>query len=562
MLVLGISDLEHDTAAALLGSDGFVAAMEEDKLSRSTASGGIPHLAIERCLREGEARFADLSLAGMASRPKRAWLRDEGGRLTAFVSPTRSSSQRSLQDGLFWKLEQIGTLRRSLGPQTALINFEHHLCHAASAFYPSEFDRALVLTLDQCGDMWSGLVGLGEGDTLSILRPLRFPNSLGWFYSRVTELLGFRPGRDEHKVQWLSKEGAPEFVEVFRRLFSRNSAGVPALDLRHLVSGQTGRSVFSPSMLHELRISDTTPLRDSVLGAQIARSAQDFLEETVIDLAEVYRQRTGTQYLCVAGGVFLNVMLVRALETRTGFTRVFAQPVSGNPGTALGAAYLAAKRIQGSVRRQPLSHLYLGPKFGEPEIKAVLDNCKAIYRYLPSEKQLTEETVRLLQDDKIVAWCQGRMEFGHRALGNRSILASAFSPYVMENLNKYIKHREDFHPFALSVPADTASELVDCSDNCRFMCSIGTLKESPGGLERFTFNGRAVRVHTVEKSVNPRFWALLRKFGEVAPAPVLLNTSFNLFGEPLVCDPREAIRSFYCSGIDALVMGNFLVVKP
>ena len=562
MLVLGISDLEHDTAAALLGSEGFVAAIEEDKLSRSSASGGVPDLAVERCLRETETRFPDLSVVGMATRPKRAWLRDEGGRLTAFVSRPSSSSQRGLQDGLFRKLDQLGAFRRSLGPQTALINFEHHLCHAASAFYPSEFDRALVLTLDQCGDMWSGLLALGEGNSLSILRPLRFPNSLGWFYSRVTELLGFRPGRDEHKVQWLSKEGTPEFVSVFRQLFSKDSEGLPALDLRYFVKGQTGQAVFSPQFLLELQISDSTPLRGSALGAQIARGAQDFLEETVIDLAETYRRRTGTQYLCVAGGVFLNVMLVHALERRTGFARVFAQPVSGNPGTALGAAYLAAKRLQGSVHRQPLSHLYLGPKFRESEIKAVFDNCKTIYRYLPGERQLVDETVRLLQEDKIVAWCQDRMEFGHRALGNRSILASAFSPYVMENLNKYIKHREDFHPFALSVPADTAPQFFECTDNCHFMCSIGTLKEAPGGLERFTFNGRAVRVHTVEKPVNPRFWALLRRFGEVAPGPLLVNTSFNLFGEPLVCDPREAIRSFYCSGIDALVMGNFLVVKP
>ncbi len=562
MLVLGISDLEHDTAAALLGSDGFVAAIEEEKLSRSPGSGGIPHLAVERCLQEVGANCAELSFAGMAGRPKRAWLRDEGGRLTAFVSPTTNASQRGLHDGLYWKIEQLAALRRSLGPQTPLVNFEHHLCHAASAFYPSPFDRALVLTLDQCGDMWSGLLAQGEGDHLSILRPLRFPNSLGWFYSRVTELLGFRPGRDEHKVQWLSKEGTPEFLPVFRRLFSKDSDGLPSLDLRHFVKGQARRSVFSPETLRELRISDAAPPRGSVHGAQIARSAQDFLEETVTDLAERCRQKTGAENLCVAGGVFLNVMLVQALERRTGFGRVFVQPISGNPGTALGAAYLAAKRAQDSIPRLPLEQVYLGPQFRESEIKAVFDNCKAIYRYLPSEKQLVDETVQLLQDDRIVAWCQGRMEFGHRALGNRSILASAFSPYVMENLNKYIKHREDFHPFALSVPADTAGEFFDCSDNCRFMCSIGSLKEAPRELERFTFNGRSVRVHTVEKSVNPRFWNLLRRFGEVGPAPVLVNTSFNLFGEPLVCGPREAIRSFYCSGIDALVMGNFLVVKP
>ncbi len=175
---------------------------------------------------------------------------------------------------------------------------------------------------------------------------------------------------------------------------------------------------------------------------------------------------------------------------------------------------------------------------------------------------MVEETVRLLQDGKIVAWYQGRLEFGHRALGNRSILASPFSPYVMENLNHYIKHREDFHPFALSVPAESAPTFFDCSGNCRFMASVGTLKDANTDLERFAFNGRTARVHTVERQVNPRFWTLLSKFGKKASAPVLVNTSFNLFGEPLVCDPRDAIRSFYCSGIDALVMENFLVVKP
>src|SRR6516225_3663580 len=258
MLVFGFSDLEHDTAAALLGNDGFVAAIEEEKLSRSPGSGGIPHLALERCLHESGANSAEVSMAGIASRPKRAWLRDEGKRLTAFVCPTTNASRRRSQDSLYWKLEQLTALRRSLGPPSPLINFEHHLCHAASAFYPSPFDRALVLTLDQCGDMWSGLLALGEAGSLSILHPLRFPNSLGWFYSRVTELLGFRPGRDEHKVQWLSKEGTPEHVSVFRRLFSKDSEGLPALDLRHFVSAPAtaGHSVFSAQIVRDLQISD------------------------------------------------------------------------------------------------------------------------------------------------------------------------------------------------------------------------------------------------------------------------------------------------------------------
>jgi len=561
MLVLGLSDLEHDTAAALLAEDGPLAAVEEEKLSRAPAA-GIPQMAIDRCLAETSAKLSGLTIAGVACRPKRAWLRDEGGQRTAVVSPTCCPDLRDSQEALRWKLNQLRLFRRSLGSATPLVNFEHHLCHAASAFYPSGFDRALVLTLDQSGDMWSGLAAIGEGPNLTRLRSLHFPNSLGWFYSQVTTLLGFRPGRDEHKVQWLSKEGSPEFVPVFRKLFSRGEDGLPVLDLQYIATASGGRTVLSPVILRDLGVDEKEAVPAGRVRAQIARSAQEFLQESVVEIAETYRHKTGATNLAVAGGVFLNVLLARALEKQTGFDRVFVQPVAGNPGCALGAAYLGLQRLKPDLPRRPLAHLYLGPRFQESEIKAVLDNCKTIYRYLPSEKQLIEETVRLLREDKIVAWCQGHLEFGHRALGNRSIVASPFSPYVTENLNRYVKHREDFHPFGLSVPAEDAPRLFDCTANCRFMSSIGTLQDGPKDLERFAFNGRAARVHTVERQVNPRFWGLLTKFGETSPAPVLLNTSFNLFGEPLVCDVRDAIRSFYCSGIDALVLGNFLIVKP
>ncbi|HUI44133.1 MAG TPA: carbamoyltransferase C-terminal domain-containing protein [Terriglobia bacterium] len=561
MLVLGISDLEHDTAAALLSAEGPVGALEEEKLSRAPAA-GIPQLAIDRCLRDAGARVSELALVGVACRPKRAWLRDEGGQWSGFVTPAMDPRYPDARDGLSWKLNQLRMFRRGLGPSTPLVNFEHHLCHAASAFYASDFDRALILTLDQCGGMWSGLVAMGEGTRLKLLRSMRFPNSLGWCYSRVTELLGFRPGRDEHKVQWMSKEGSPEFVPVFRKLFGRTDEGLPTLNLQYVTTTPAGRTTFTSEITRALGLEAGNAPPSARHRADVARSAQEFLQEAVTALAEAWRLKTGAQNLAVAGGVFLNVLLARALEKGTNFERVFAQPVAGNPGGALGAAYLARLRLRPDLPRQPLAHLYLGPRFEEPEIKSVLDNCKTIYRYLPSERQLVDETVHLLQDNKIVAWCQGRLEFGHRALGNRSIVASPFSPYVTENLNRYVKHREDFHPFGLSVPAEDAPTFFDCSPNCRFMSSIGSLRDGPKDLEKFAFNGGAARVHTVERPVNPRFWSLLRRFGESSPAPVLLNTSFNLFGEPLVCDPREAIRSFYCSGIDALVLGNFLVVKP
>jgi carbamoyltransferase len=295
--------------------------------------------------------------------------------------------------------------------------------------------------------------------------------------------------------------------------------------------------------------------------AALARSAQDLLEEIVLQLAESFRESTRADSLCLAGGVFQNVLLVRALEQRSSFRNVYVQPVAGNAGTSVGAAFLARKKITCRSGRAPLASLALGPEPTSQEIKSVLDNCKIVYKYLNSEEQLLEETSRHLDRGKIVAWCQGRTEFGHRALGNRSLLASPFNEYVLDNVNQFIKHREEFHPFALSVPAERAHEFFECGPNCRFMASLGDLKNPVAGLERFAFNGTSVRVHTVEKQSNPLFWKLLHKFGESAPAPILVNTSFNLFGEPLVTDPRSAVRSFYCAGVDALAVGPFLVVK-
>ena len=347
----------------------------------------------------------------------------------------------------------------------------------------------------------------------------------------------------------------------FRKLFTWNSNGIPKLNRRYFEAGPDHRGIFAPQFYRELGLSSRGTTPNAVVRANLARSAQDYLEEIVLQLAANFQQQTGMHSLCVAGGVFLNVFLVRALETRSAFNHVYVQPVSGNAGTALGAAYLSRKRIKGHSGRAPLASLALGTQASSQEMKAVLDNCKITYRYLPGEEQTVEEAVNLLLRDKIVAWCQGRTEFGHRALGNRSLLASPFSEYVVENVNQFIKHREGFHPFALSVPAERAADYFDASPNCRFMASLGTLRRPVAGLERFAFHGNAVRVHTVEKNDNLLYWKLLHKFGESAAAPILVNTSFNLFGEPLVTDPRGAVRSFYCAGVDALALGPFLLVK-
>ncbi len=539
MNILGIATPGPGASVALFDSHNILAAIEEEKLTRVNDPHALPQLALKSVLASSGLRLADVGAIALADRG------------TASKKKGRKSSAH---EAALAHLRQLLCGRR-------FSRFDHHLCHAASAFYTSDFSRSLILTLDHAGSGNAGLVALGEDDHLKSLHSLAFPNSLGWLYSRVTQLVGLRPGRDEHKLQWLSKDGQPEYLEVFRKLFLWNTKGLPALDRKYFSAGPDGSGVFSPHLYRELGLSRSAPPTDRAVRAALARSAQDVLEEIVLQLAEHFRESTGADSLCLAGGVFQNVLLVRALEQRSSFRNVYVQPVAGNAGTSLGAAFLARKKATGRPGRAPLTSLALGPEPTSQEIKTVLDNCKIVYKYPSGEDRLLEETVHLLERGKIVAWCQGRSEFGHRALGNRSLLASPFNEYVLDNVNQFIKHREEFHPFALSVPAERAHEYFDCGPNCRFMASLGDLKNPVAGLQRFTFNGTAVRVHTVEKQSSPLFWRLLHKFGESAPAPILVNTSFNLFGEPLVTDPRSAVRSFYCSGIDALAIGPFLVVK-
>src|ERR1700751_5988923 len=539
MNILGIATPGPGASVALFDNHNILAAIEEEKLSRANDPNALPHLALAGVLARNGLRLSDIGSIALADRG----------------SPSKKARRKnSGQESVFSHLRQLLGGRR-------FARFDHHLCHAAGVFYTSDFSRSLVLTLDHGASANSGLVAVGEDDQIKSFHSLSFPNSLGWFYSRVTQLVGLRPHRDEHKLQWLSKDGQPDYLESFRKLFVWNSRGLPTLDRKYYSSGADGTGVFSPRLYRELGLQRSATPADRAVRTALARSAQDVLQELILQLTAHFRETTGADSLCLAGGVFQNVLLVRALEQRSSFRNVYVQPVAGNAGTSLGAAFLARKKTTGRSGRAPLDSLALGPEPTSQEIKSVLDNCKIVYKYLNGEGQLLEETSRQLDRGKSVAWCQGRTEFGHRALGNRSLLASPFNEYVLDNVNQFIKNREEFHPFALSVPAERAHEFFDCGSNCRFMASLGDLKNRIAGLERFTFNGNAVRVHTVERQANPLFWKLLHNFGKSAPAPILVNTSFNLFGEPLVTDPRSAVRSFYCSGVDALAIGPFLVVK-
>jgi carbamoyltransferase len=573
--ILGLSGLAHDSAAALLSDSGILAAMEESKLVRRRTAAGIPREAIRFCLERAGTGWSGIECVAVASRPLRTWVRQAWMRakLTPFA-PVPSGYYQTKALGELGRELNNGRLLEMLGESQHLkvIHLEHHLCHAASAFYASDFDRALVLTLDEQGDGRAGSISIAEGNRLRALESIPFPHSPAWIFSQVTDLIGFTAHADEHKTQWLGLEGDPALEPLFLELLRRAPGKLPQIATRYFNSGLAGHIAFSPKFYRAIGVdpaigkaAETGSPRPPIpepLRKQLAASVQQACGTLAAELAERHRKKTGAKSLCLAGGLFLNPIIVSHVERNTGFDRVFVQPAAGNEGTALGAAWYVRHHTEGKPRQSAVEKLDWGPSYSNQEIKKVLDNCKARYRFHAGDEQSLEETIQLLAAGKIVGWFNGAAEFGPRALGNRSLLASPWGPYVRENLNEFIKHREPFRPFAISVLAERAAEYFDYSPSARFMASLGIARpEAVHLLEGFLLAGRRVRLHVVQQGANPLLWRLLERFGQFAPAPMLVNASFNLFGEPLVVSPRDAVRSYFCSGVDALVIGRFSLAK-
>jgi carbamoyltransferase len=525
MIILGISGIQGDAASAVLKDGEIVAAVEESKLVRRSAQwrvrGEMPAHSIETCL----------GLAGTGP---------EQVDMVAVVRPIPESD-------FHLKL-------RAHFPNSRIVMLGHHLAHAASAYYPSPFEEATVLTLDRAGDLCSGARWQAAGTRMTLERELYFPDSLGDIYGRVTELLGLDANADEHKVQWLSARGDARCLDLFLEILNLSDDG-PRPDRSFFSTERLKNGGFGPRFYERLGLKDGEPV-PAALAPNIAAGLQKAVEAAVIRMAGRGRN------LCLAGGLGLNALLVSALENHSGFENVFVQPVSGNAGASIGAALEAWHGVGRQTRRVALRTLSLGPAYAAAEIKQVLENCKLRFHYLLTEDEVTSAAVAQLSDNKIVAWMHGRMEFGARALGNRSILASPLDPYSTENLNAFIKHREPFRKFAASVPAELAAQYFEVGPNARYLSTVGRVK--PEHREKFAAAILAddlVRVHTVDRDENPLYWTLLHAAGRATGLPVLYNTSFNLFGEPLVCTPRDAVRSFYSSGIDAMFVGHFLLQK-
>ena len=525
MLILGIGGWRHDGAAALLRDGEIVAAIEEEKLERQPHAGGLPATAIETCLQIAKAGH------------------DEVG-MVALARPLDSASEPTFHLRL-----------KALFPNARMVVLDHHLAHAASAFYASPFDEAKVLTIDRRGDMRCGALWQADGTGLRSQQDYYSPDTPAALYSRVAALIGFRADAEEHKVQWLSVRGEPRFEKLFTHILGAKSGSPINLDHSYFDTARTTHGGFGEKFYEEADLDSAETLSRSD-RADLAASVQAATEKAVIGMAGEGKN------LCFAGGLALNALLVEALERSGKFENVWVQPVGGNAGTALGSALYAWRVSLANKERKPLSNLFLGPEYDSGQIKITLENCKLRFRYMPTDNEVIETAVQRLRDNQIVAWFQGRTEFGPRALGNRSILASPLNPYSTINLNQFIKHREDFRKFAASVIEEKAAEYFECGQNAWSLATVSRVKpEHRQTFEHAVLDGDRIRVHVVRKQDSPMFWQLLQAAGMKTGLPVLYNTSFNLFGEPLVSDPRSAVRSFYASGVDAMFVGGFLLEK-
>jgi carbamoyltransferase len=525
MIILGIGGILGDAAAAVLKDGELVAAVEQRKLGRRARPDGLPEEAIAMALGLADATPEQVDTV-------------------AIVRPLAAGPETALHLAL-----------RAQFPNSRVAPVDHHTAHAASAFYASPFSEATVLTLDRAGDFRCGARWAARGNQLTLERELYYPDSLGDLYCRVAEAVGFDPEADSHKLQWLSAAGEAGLEDLFLEILGMKDGGWPRIDRSFFDSDRLSHGGFSAKFYGRLGLDEEAAIPEA-MHAALAAGVQRAIERSVLEMAG-----TG-ENLCLAGGLFLNALLVSTIERSGRWRNVFVQPAAGDAGTALGALFHAWHTIGQRTERVSMGSLCLGPEFDAEQVKKVVENCKLRFRYLQTSDELIETAVREIDDNKIVAWMQGRMEFGPRALGNRSLLASPRNPYSTENLNVFIKHREPFRKFAASVPAELCAEYFDAAPNARFLATVSRVRPA----HRKTFEsavlcGDLVRVHTVSREDNPLYWRLLHAAGASTGLPVLYNTSFNLFGDPLVCTPRDAVRSFYSSGIDAMFVGNFFLQK-
>ncbi len=559
MNVLGISAFYHDAAACLMRDGELIAAAQEERFTRSKHDAGFPIHAIRYCLEAGRLLADDLDAVGFYEKPFIKFKRLLFSHVAGFPRSWRAFL-RAMPSWLHQKLVIPSLIREELQYDGPVYMIEHHLSHAASAFLVSPFSEAALLTVDGVGEWATATYGRGSGSRIELFREIRFPHSLGLLYTAFTGYLGFKVNSAEYKVMGLAPYGVPRFEREVRELIEIADDGSFRLNMDYFAY-HYGLSMTS-ERFH--RLFGGPPREPEGALEQrhrdIAASVQQVTEEVMLKMAQFLHRETGLPDLCLAGGVALNCVANGRILREGPYRRLFIQPAAGDAGGALGVAAYLQHNLFEVPRRQVMRHAFLGPQYGRDEIRAFLRVKGAVFEEL-DEAALLEATARAIADQQVVGWFQGRMEFGPRALGARSILADARNPENRDRVNLKIKFRESFRPFAPAVCIERAGEFFEIAHESPFMLLVAQARDGQRRLPATTHVDGSARVQTVDAETNPLFFRLLQAFERLTGTPVLINTSFNVRGEPIVCSPADALRCFLSTGMDLLVIDHFVLRK-
>ena len=551
MIILGITDTVcQDNAAALLVDGELVGMVEEERLNRiKHAPRMAPQKSIQWCLERAGVKLEDVDIIAIGfDHPNTVFLDNMRTKVKRFVK-RQTILRNAREEFRYWRRHRyhLAQLDPYLKMRDKILFVRHHMAHAASSFYLSGFDQASIISLDGSGGQDAGLIGTGRGNDIEVVRYVDRESSWGEFYERFTGALGFKPHSDEGKVMGLAAYGDPQ-GQVFPFIQMSNGSEIPHYDREGFLKA-----------LKEIRPREKNVSPINGYHENVAARLQYSLEQVVGRMAEVLHRKTGSTDLCMAGGTALNCSCNGKLLSLPWVKRIFVQPAAADCGTALGAAVYAHVKLTGERPKTRFNHMYWGPEFSNDEIEKVLKQAKVPYRKV---ERIGEETAKLIAQNKIVGWFQGRMEVGPRALGGRSIVANPTDPRMKDAVNNNVKFREAWRPFAPSILADCMEEYFGTSHPSPFMILAFQAREEvkpkiPAALH---VDGTG-RPQTVEKETNPRYWDLINEFRKISGVPVVLNTSFNVAGQPIVCTPKDAIGTFYICGLDALSIGDFIVEK-